>query len=154
MVTHARLVYGIDVRAVEAAVRAAEQRTTGEIRVGLARFYFLGDVRRAAERAFGVLKMDRTQHRNGVLLYVAPRRREFSVVGDRGIHERVEATFWKELAERLSAAFKAGDLTGGLERAVAEIGERLATHFPAQPDPQVNELPDEVARRGRGRANS
>ena len=145
--TRARLVHGIDVRAVEAAVRAAEQRTTGEIRVGLARFYFWGDVRRAAERAFATLKMDRTQHRNGVLLYVAPRRKEFAVVGDRGIHKRVEQIFWTELAGRLSAAFKAGDLTGGLERAIAEIGERLASYFPAPPGPNVNELPDEVARR-------
>jgi uncharacterized membrane protein len=146
MVTRPQLVHGIDVGAVEAAVRAAEQRTTGEIRVGLARFYFWGDVRRAAERAFGYLKMDRTRHRNGVLLFVAPRRREFSVLGDVGIHERVEPTFWAALAERLSVAFTAGDLTGGLERAIAEIGERLATHFPAEPGPNVNELPDEVAR--------
>jgi uncharacterized membrane protein len=149
MVTRARLVHGIDVRAVEAAVRAAERRTTGEIRVGLARFYFWGDVRRAAERAFATLKMDRTQHRNGVLLYVAPRRKEFALVGDRGIHERVEQIFWTELAGRLSTAFKAGDLTGGLERAIAEIGERLASYFPAPPEPNVNELPDEVARRRR-----
>jgi uncharacterized membrane protein len=146
MVMRPQLVHGIDVRAVEAAVRAAELRTSGEIRVGLARFYFWGDVRRAAERAFAFLKMERTQQRNGVLLFVAPRRREFAVLGDVGIHQRVEPTFWTELAERLSAAFKGGDLTGGLERAIAEIGERLATHFPAAPGPNVNELPDEVAR--------
>jgi uncharacterized membrane protein len=146
MVTPARLVHGIDVRAVEAAVRAAEQRTTGEIRVALARFHLWGDVRRAAERAFRSLKMDRTRHRDGVLIYVAPRRREFAVLGDVGIHARVEPTFWAELAERSSAAFKAGDLTGGLERAIAELGERLARHFPANPGPNVNELSDEVAR--------
>src|SRR5450432_2982296 len=111
MVTPARIVHGIDVRAVEAAVRAAEQRTSGEIRVALARFHFWGDVRRAAERAFRSLKMDRTRHRNGVLIYVAPRRREFAVVGDIGIHARVESTFWAELAGKLSVAFKADDLT-------------------------------------------
>jgi uncharacterized membrane protein len=141
------LVHGIDVKAVEAAVRAAELRTTGEIRVALARFYFWGDVRRAAERSFAVLGMDRTAGRNGVLLYVAPRRRQFAVLGDVEIHRRVEPTFWTDLAARLGTAFGSGDRTGGLVQAVAEIGERLAAHFPAPPGPNVNELPDEVVRR-------
>ncbi len=140
------MVHGIDVGAVEAAIRAAEQRTSGEIRVGLARFYFWGDVRRAAERAFDRLGMRRTAQRNGVLLFVAPRRRQFAVLGDVGIHQQVENEFWTEVAARLSAAFRSGDLTGGLERAISEIGARLAAHFPAAAGENINELPDEVAR--------
>jgi uncharacterized membrane protein len=146
MVTGARLVQGIDVHAVEAAVRAAERGTTGEIRVALPRLPVWGDVRRAAERAFGVLKMDRTRHRNGVLIYVAPRRREFAVLGDVGIHARVDSTFWEELAGTLSVAFKAGDVTGGLVRAIAAVGAQLSTQFPSVPGQAVNELPDELAR--------
>jgi uncharacterized membrane protein len=146
MVTPARLVHGIDVHAVEDAVRAAERGTTGEIRVCIARFPFWGDVQRAAARAFSFLGMERTRHRNGVLLFVAPRQRRFVVLGDAGIHALVEPTFWSELAERLTVAFKAGDRTGGLVRAIAEIGERLSRHFPGEPGPDVNELPDEVAR--------
>ena len=142
----AHLVHGIDVQAVEAAVRAAELHTTGEIRVALARFQLWGDVRRAAERSFTVLGMDRTQGRNGVLLYVAPRRRQFTVLGDVEIHRRVEPTFWTDLAARLATAFGSDDRTGGLVRAIAEIGERLAAHFPAPPGANPNELSDEVAR--------
>ena len=147
MVKGQQVVHGIDVRAVEAAVRAAEQRTTGEIRVALARFYFWGDVRRAAERAFVTLKMAQTEGRNGVLLYVAPRRRQFVVLGDVGIHQRVDPKFWAGVAEELAAAFRRGDRTEGLQRAIAQIGEQLAAQFPAPPGPNVNELPDEVARR-------
>jgi uncharacterized membrane protein len=142
----AAIVHGIDVRAVEAAVRAAEVQTSGEIRVCVARFYFWGDVRRAAERAFGHLKMERTRRRNGVLLFVVPLRRQFVVLGDAGINALVAPAFWSEVAARLSDAFKAGERTRGLERAIAEIGEALATHFPPDPGPNVNELPDEVVR--------
>jgi uncharacterized membrane protein len=138
--------HGIDLPAVAEAVRAAERRTSGEIRVALARFYFWGDVRRAAERAFARLGMDRTRERNGVLIFVAPWRRRFSVLGDVGIHQRVEASFWDDVAGVLSSSFRAGDLTGGLVRAIATIGDRLMVQFPLDPtkaDP--NQLPDTVA---------
>jgi uncharacterized membrane protein len=145
MVTGARprLVHGIDLDRVEAAIRTAERGTTGEIRVAVARFYFWGDVRRAAERAFARLGMHRTQRRNGVLLYLAPKRRRFAVIGDAGIHDRVTDTFWNAISKKLEAELQAGDLTAGLEHAIATIGERLSEHFP--PDPHdTNELPDRV----------
>ncbi|HXT97241.1 MAG TPA: TPM domain-containing protein [Polyangia bacterium] len=145
MVTRApsRLVHGIDVGRVEAAIAAAERVTSGEVRVAISRFYFWGDVRRAADAAFARLHMGRTRHRNAVLVFVAPRLRRFAVLGDVGIHERVTPAFWTEVARDLEATFKKGDLTAGIERAVATIGERLAEHFP--PDPATgNELPNRV----------
>jgi uncharacterized membrane protein len=139
----ARHVHGIDLARVEAAIHAAEQLTSGEIRVAISRFYFWGDVRRAAESAFARLHMDRTRRRNGVLLFVAPRLHRFAVLGDIGIHRHVTPAFWNDLAEDLAAAFRGGDLTGGLERAIGAIGQRLARHFP--PDAAgANELPDNV----------
>jgi uncharacterized membrane protein len=148
------IVHGIDLDVVEQAVRAAEQRTSGEIRVGLARFYFWGDVRRAAERAFFHLGIDRTRERNGVLIFVAPWRRRFAILGDVGIHHRVASRFWDDLAEPLGQAFQAGDLSGGLARTIAAIGERLAVEFPVPPGGAAvgggaaatdNQLPDSVA---------
>jgi uncharacterized membrane protein len=146
MVTSAppRIVHGIDLDRVEASIRTAERGTTGEIRVAVARFYFWGDVRRAAERAFARLGMHRTRRRNGVLLYLAPKRRTFAVIGDAGIHERVTDTFWNRISKVLEAELHAGDLTAGLEHAIATIGAQLAEHFP--PDPHdTNELPDRVS---------
>jgi uncharacterized membrane protein len=138
-----RLVHGIDVARVEAAIAAAERLTSGQVRVAISRFYFWGDVRRAADATFARLHMGRTRHRNAVLVFVAPRLRRFALVGDVGIHERVTPTFWNEVAHDLEATFKKGDLTGGIERALSAIGERLAQHFP--PDPTTgNELPDRV----------
>jgi uncharacterized membrane protein len=146
----AQVVHGIDLRDVEQAVKRAEQSTTGEIRVALARFYFWGDVRRAAARAFDRLGMRRTRDHNGVLIFVAPWRRRFAILGDAGIDGRVAAGFWDGLAGPLGQAFRAGDPTGGLARAIAEIGAQLAAHFPAAAQPgggpadNPNELPDTV----------
>jgi uncharacterized membrane protein len=150
-VVSARRVQGIDVGAIERAVREAERRTSGEIRVAIPRFlprlFPWGDVRPAAERAFTALGMERTRERNGVLLYIAPCRRRFAIVGDVGVHARVTAAFWDELALQLRETLRAGDLTAALERAIAEIGGRLATHFPAPTGENVNELPDALTRR-------
>ncbi len=145
MVTEAerRVVQGIDLDRIEAAIRSAERRTSGQIRVAVARFYFWGSVRRAADAAFARLRMRETRRRNGVLLFVAPRLRQFAVIGDSGIHERVSDAFWGQISDALRADFRGGDLTAGLLHAVDTIGDRLAEHFP--PDPLGdNELPDRV----------
>jgi uncharacterized membrane protein len=147
----ARTFHGVDLARVEQAVRTAERRTRGEIRVALARFYFWGDVERAARRAFTHLGMHRTRERNAVLIFVSLRRRGFAILGDSGIHERAGQTFWQEVAAALQAALRAGDLDGGLVRAVGAVGERLAVHFPADAaEAKLNELPDSVALGGQG----
>jgi uncharacterized membrane protein len=135
--------HGIDIGRVEAAIRAAEQRTSGEVRVAISRFYFWGNVRRAAESTFAHLHMERTRHRNAVLVFVAPRLRRFAIVGDVGVHDRVTGAFWEAVARELADAFRKGDRTEGLERALAAIGERLAEHFPPEPNDR-NELPNRV----------
>jgi uncharacterized membrane protein len=138
-----RLVQGIDLGRIEAAIRSAERRTSGQIRVAVARFYFWGNVRRAADAAFTRLRMRQTRRRNGVLLFVAPRLRSFAVIGDAGIHERVSDVFWGRISQALQTDFRGGDLTAGLLHAIETIGDRLAEHFP--PDPTGdNELPDRV----------
>jgi uncharacterized membrane protein len=141
--TPPRVVHGIDLDRVEAAIRSAERRTSGQIRVAVARFYFWGDVRRAADAAFARLRMNQTRQRNAVLLFVAPRLHRFAVIGDAGIHARVSDEFWSQISDALRADFRGGDLTAGLLHAIGTVGERLAEHFP--PDPLGdNELPDRV----------
>ncbi len=145
MVTEAqaRVVQGIDLDRIEAAIRSAERRTSGQIRVAVARFYFWGSVRRAADAAFARLRMHQTRRRNAVLLFVAPRLHRFAVIGDAGIHERVNDEFWSQISDALRTDFRGGDLTAGLLHAIDTIGDRLAEHFP--PDPLGdNELPDRV----------
>ena len=88
--------------------------------------------------------MAKTEHRNGVLIYLMPRRRRFTVLGDAGIHGAVGQAFWESIAAALSERFKAGDFTGGLEHGIAEVGRQLAKHFPIREGENPNELPDQV----------
>ena len=133
----------LDVKRIEDALRAAEKRSSGEIRVSVAPFFW-GSVRKAGERAFTRLALTKTKARNGVLLFVVPARRKFVVLGDEGIHAKVGQEFWEKVAAALSAKFHTGDFTGGLVDAIGVIGDELAHHFPHAGEADVNELPDHV----------
>jgi uncharacterized membrane protein len=141
--TQRGLLARIDTARIEAAIRAAELRTSGEIRVSVAPFFW-GNVQRAAERAFERLGMTATHERNGVLLFVVPARRRLVVLGDAGIHARVGPAFWERVAQAVAQRFRAGDFTGGLEDGVTSVGAQLAEHFPHAGHQDRNELSDAV----------
>jgi len=98
----------------------------------------------AARRHFERLGMTHTRHRNGVLLFLAPRSRTFAVIGDTGVHEKCGDAFWRELADAMSEYFKRGDFTAGLVHGIERAGELLAEHFPPTAEDR-NELPDDIA---------
>jgi uncharacterized membrane protein len=132
----------IDHDRVVAAIGAAEQRTSGEIRVLVAK-QPAPDPVAAAQQQFERLGMHQTAARNGVLIYVAPASRTFAVVGDVGVHEKCGPSFWTDLATAMTDEFKRGDFTAGLVLAIERAGALLAAHFPRSPDDR-NELPDKV----------
>ena len=143
MISRRAFLRGLDVPAVERAIARVEARTSGEIRVSVAGF-FLGNGRRLAVRAFQRLGMQATRHRNGVLLLIAPARRQFVVLADEGIYGRVPAELWAGIAETLSARFQASQFTEGVLEAIDAIGNALARHYPVDVGQNPNELPDTV----------
>jgi uncharacterized membrane protein len=129
---------------IVAAIAAAEQKSSAEIRVHLTR----RKPERLEERAvrrFHLLAMTRTRARNGVLIYIAPRLRRFRILGDVAIHEKCGEDFWKEVAAAMEAHFRKGEFTEGVVRGVERVGEVLARHFPREARDR-NELPDGVTK--------
>ena len=81
-------------QAIVDAVTAAEKRTSGEIRVYVeSHCSFVNAIDRAAE-VFHKLRMEATNQRNAVLLYVAMKDRQLAVYADEGIYQREGKTFW------------------------------------------------------------
>ncbi|MEO7312677.1 MAG: TPM domain-containing protein [Chitinophagaceae bacterium] len=126
------------------AVRTAERRTSGEVRVFIeSRCRFVDATDRAAE-VFFVLKMDQTELRNGTLVYVAVKDKQMAVFGDQGIHARVGTTFWDAEVRKMMPHFRNDNLPAGIIAAIKDIGEALHTHFPYDADTDKNELPDDI----------
>ena len=129
---------------IVAAIGAAEKGTSGEIRVHITR-RVPKDLEERAVRRFHLLGMTKTAERNGVLIYIAPRVRQFRILGDTAIHEKCGEDFWKEVAAAMEGHFRAGKLTEGVVAGVERVGEVLARHFP-RAEKDRNELPDEITR--------
>ena len=126
------------------AVKQAEQRTSGEIRVFVeSRCRFLNPLDRAVE-VFHQLKMGATEKRNAVLVYVALKDKQLAILGDAGIHEQVGDQFWNERVAQMLAEFNGSNYIKGISDCVLKIGEALATHFPYDGKSDKNELSDEI----------
>lgn len=138
-----RLLSMTDERRVLEAIRAAEARTSGELRVHVVRTS-RGEARADAERWFVRLGMHATRERNGVLFFLATADRRFAVIGDRGIHERVGEAFWDRVRELLEGHFRKREFAEGLVRAVEQVGDELSRAFPRDFDDR-NELPDAIS---------
>jgi uncharacterized membrane protein len=120
---------------IVSAIGEAESKTSGEIRVFISNRE-VEDPVKAAQEQFLKLGMERTKHRNGVLLFVAPRSQAFAVIGDAGIHDKCGPEFWSELAGQMAGSFRAGDYSNGILAGVRRAGDLLAKHFPRQSDDQ------------------
>jgi uncharacterized membrane protein len=125
------------------AIREAESKTSGEVRVFIQRGKLNADPLIVAQKKFQRLHMHKTRERNAVLIFVAPRAHKFAVVGDKAIHERCGDEFWQRIVEGMRAHFQNEKFSHALVEAIKEIGKLLAAHFPKTPA-NANELPDEI----------
>ena len=133
----------LDHHRIVSTIRAAEAKTSGQIRVYIQRGELDGEALNAAQAKFGPLGMEKTTERNGILIFVAPRARKFAVIGDQGIHAKCGAEFWEELVSAMREHFLKSSFTDGLIEAIDEAGSALSRYFPREGSPS-NELPDEI----------
>ena|SRR5947207_300998 len=125
------------------AIKRAEGKSSGQIRVFIQRWKFEGDALPRAERKFFQLGMQKTTGRNAVLIFVAPREQKYAVVGDVGVHEKCGEAFWQKLVNDMRCHFKNEDFNRAIILAISEVGKLLSAHFPRTGD-TINELPDEI----------
>ena len=126
------------------AIREAESKTSGQIRVYIQRGKLNADPLGVAQKKFQRLGMYKTRERNAVLILVAPRAHKFAVIGDKAIHEKCGEDYWQRIADGMQTHFQNEKFSQAIVEAVEEIGKVLAAHFPIT-SANANELPDEVA---------
>ena len=126
------------------AIRKAEQRTSGEVRVFVeSRCRFVDAIDRAVELFFQ-LEMDKTAERNGTIVYVAVKDKQAAVFGDEGIHQKLGQKYWEEEVNKMMVCFKQANLADGIIQCVTDIGEALYQNFPYDHKTDKNELPDDI----------
>lgn len=128
---------------IREAIQEAELNTSGEVKVHIERKCKENTMDRAAF-VFEQLEMHKTKLRNGVLIYLAIEEREFAVLGDVGINQKVPEGFWNSTSLLMLEHFKKGDFVGGLIAGTKEAGLQLKAHFPYQKG-DINELSDDIS---------
>jgi uncharacterized membrane protein len=128
---------------IVSAIRAAESKTSGEIRVYIQRGKFETDPLIVAQKKFRRLGMHKTRERNAVLIFVAPRAHKFAIIGDKAIHEITGGQFWHHVVDGMRTHFLSNKFSHAIVESIQEVGKVLATHFP-RTSASTNELPDQV----------
>jgi uncharacterized membrane protein len=129
---------------IVAAICVAEKETSGEIRVHIEKTTSIHHYDRALE-VFHILKMDATELKNGVLIYVAVKDKAFVICGDQGINEVVPVDFWDCTKEAMASQFKTGNFKQGIIDGITRAGEQLQKYFPYL-EGDINELSNEISK--------
>jgi uncharacterized membrane protein len=134
----------VEKEAIVEAIRLAEQRTSGEVRLYVeSKCSFVDPLDRAKE-LFVSLKMNQTELRNGTLVYVAVEDKQAAIFGDEGIYQSVGQKYWDDEIKKMLLYFKKEHLADGLVQVILDIGKALHHHFPYDRDTDKNELPDDI----------
>ena len=126
------------------AIRIAERETSGEIRIYVeSKNAYVDPIDRAAE-VFFKLKMQETEHRNAVLLYIAMDHHELALFADEGIYQKAGAEYWNAAVKNMLGQFTKDNVSNGIAQCILQVGQTLKEKFPYIPTEDRNELPDDI----------
>jgi uncharacterized membrane protein len=126
------------------AIKAAELNTSGEVKVHIEHHCTLPDVMDRAKEVFGLLNLQNTKLRNGVLFYLAITDKKFAILGDTGIDTAVADDFWENTRDILKKHFSVNEIAQGLALGIDMAGHQLKKYFPYQSD-DINEISDDIS---------
>tara|TARA_A100001234_G_C12633620_1_gene389259 strand:+ start:1389 stop:1814 length:426 start_codon:yes stop_codon:yes gene_type:complete len=125
------------------AITEAELNTSGEIRIHIDKKCKNNPIDKAV-KIFEKLGMHKTEHRNGVLIYIATSNKKLAIIGDEGINRVVTENFWDEIKDEMISHFKDDNFIVGLSNGIIKAGQQLKKHFPYKSD-DINELTNEIS---------
>ena len=106
---------------IERTISQAEKITSGEIRVHVEK-ETKKDIFERAKEVFEKLKMANTKDRNGVLIYLALENKQFTILGDKGINNKVPEGFWNDIKNEMEKYFKENKFAEGIAYGIEKAG--------------------------------
>lgn len=124
------------------AIQSAEENSSGEIRIHIDSNTEEHQAK-TAYQVFKKLDMHKTVERNAVLFHINFQKKYLTIIGDIGIHERVQQSYWDHLHDYITSEFAKGNYHKALKSAILETGIELKKYFPVQGE-NPNQLPNEI----------
>jgi uncharacterized membrane protein len=128
-------------------IKSAEKKTAGEICVSIKEhrsFFQRGkSVRKLAEEEFFKLGINKTRDKTGIIIFFLLEAREFYILADEGINQKVPEKTWDKIKDEMQVHFLEGNFSNGIIHGVERVGKILSEHFPIKPD-DTNEISNRV----------
>jgi putative membrane protein len=99
--------------------------------------------RRHAFEQFFALKMNETNKRSGVMLFISVAERHVEIIADKGINDKVQPDEWSRIVDTVVTDVKAQKVQDAFLNAIRACGTVLVQHFPEVRN-DVNELDDKL----------
>ena len=146
-----RLIYNFinddDFLHISNKIKEFETLTAGEISVSIKEKRKFSQrnksIKEIEEEEFFRLRIDKTRDKTGILIFLMLTDRQFHIMADKGIHEKVADSTWDDIKNQIQDFFVKGKFAEGLIWGVEEVGKILAKHFPIKPD-DTNEISNRV----------
>ena len=103
----------------------------------------LTNCRRHAFEQFFALKMNETNKRSGVMLFISVAERHVEIIADKGINDKVLPDEWSRIVETVVADVQGGKVQDAFLNAIRACRTVLVRHFPEVRN-DVNELDDNL----------
>jgi len=136
-----------DLKSISAKISEIEKLTSGEVVITIKEkrgwLEKHKSVRVLAEKEFIKTKIAKTKAATGILIFMIFNAKEFCILVDKHINDKIDQSVWDEIAGNISQHFKKGNFCNGILEGIEKTGEILAAHFPIQPG-DINELSNEV----------
>ena len=128
-------------------IKEVEKTTAGEICVAVKEhLHFLQrnkTIHALAEKEFVRLGVDKTRDKTGILIFVLLPKRQFYIMADQGINEKVPENTWDSIKDEMQKMFLTGEFSKGIIHGVQRVGNILSEHFPVKPD-DMDEISNEI----------
>lgn len=95
-------------------------------------------VERRAQLEFFLHRLNHTEKKTGILIFVSVMERRAVILADEGIAKLLPPQTWDEVLKPLMVYLRKGAWSEGFQDAIKRTGDLLKTHFPESS--QVNEL--------------
>ena len=124
-----------------------EKTTSGELVISIKEKRRFGEASKSvldlAEKEFVSTGIAKTTGATGVLILLILKSKEFYILADKNINEKVEQSVWDTIAQSMTKQFSQGNFCKGIIEGIEDCGKILSAHFPILPD-DVNELSNKV----------
>ena len=136
-----------ELKSISAKIGEVEKSTSGELVITIKQkrgwLEKHKSVRALAEGEFVNARIAKTKGATGILIFILFNAREFCILADKSVNEKVEQSVWDEIANNMTLHFKNKNFCKGIINGIEQAGKILSIHFPILPG-DVNELTNKV----------